>query len=378
MISLFFSGYDSYSSYRKHQPTNDTLFQDINQIPTKKIIKRKPWKNDVILSHVASPKSRSKRNKRRQTKKKKGSRWNSQQLTPQTNDRRRRRNVVHHTLGSPEEVSTCRNEQVKCLGHPYSTSTYNKESEDIASLAQASFHNTPVPCTANVHVYDHSKRLLSIEVDNNNVFQSINTCLKYNHILPPDNMMVIMYNGKAISEDWQPQMENEDNIHVCVKGKGGMQNTATYREDTESTPGNKEEGARSRETTNRHHHRTLASTSDGYQKPMKDLPDSEYSTMDSIRSTFAQTPMHTLDYDKLASTLLNKMREPRIFHKGYNPVTSLLEEVSEGREDVVHVSGALTEDQAGAFPKDENYKANVQVTDTPQFASTFSQDAEGN
>ncbi|XP_069134532.1 uncharacterized protein [Argopecten irradians] len=73
-----FSGYDSYSSYRKHQPTNDTLFQDINQMPTKKKIKRKSWKNDVILSHVASPKSKSKRNKRRQTKKKKGSRWNSQ------------------------------------------------------------------------------------------------------------------------------------------------------------------------------------------------------------------------------------------------------------------------------------------------------------
>lgn len=302
-------------------------------------------------------------------KKKKGSRWNSQQLTPQTNVRRRGRNVVHHTLGSPEEVSTCRNEQVKCLGHPYSTSTDNKESEEITSLTQASFHNNPVHCTANVHVYDHSKRLFSIEVDNNNVFQSINTCLKDNRIMPPDNMMVIMYNGKAISEDWQPEMENEDNIHVFVKGRGGMQ-----RDDFQSN--DLEDSNACNPTTSEDNDNTpdevigVRGTSGG-------------NLLQQIKDKCSFTELFSAQ-SPVVKTIRNLVSKERTSQEESNQITCLLEEYQTLIRNTTKyerggaVFGSLAEcpNIAEVLPNDEQGIAKVQVSDESQFTSTMSQGSE--
>ncbi|XP_069110046.1 uncharacterized protein, partial [Argopecten irradians] len=202
--------YHTYTGYKEDTPETDTLFEYAKPVlPRGMQKKRKSWKNTVRKSCIPNPRPGKVHKKHGQRKKKKQHRSQRIYCTNGKHRDKKKENLTHHSHSKEMEKDADTTQQRSDTGlarvHPLPIRT-----DDFLQ-----------PVRPRVHVYDHGNYLFNIDVDNYNVLYSINDEVSKKCKIPAANFM-LEYNGKAVNSNWPLHVQNEANIHLIVKGKGGM------------------------------------------------------------------------------------------------------------------------------------------------------------
>ncbi|OWF42412.1 hypothetical protein KP79_PYT24228 [Mizuhopecten yessoensis] len=234
--SSSFVGYHTYTEY-KHDRNKKERGHKPAVISIRKLKKKKPWKKVTMQTPITPPRPRL-------VKK-----------VPTGFEHSRKRNY-HHIIAKCPSITTCvehRNRKQNSVLNSIPVDSIQNVEEDIipacgkdaskistphtdcgsSSLKTSGYFtfqkrlplkrvaNNPGSQFVQAHVYHNSKYLFDIDVDNNMVFESIQTAICHKHKITSDSFL-LFFNGRLLDKTSQTMICNDENIHMTVKGVGGM------------------------------------------------------------------------------------------------------------------------------------------------------------
>ncbi|OWF42411.1 GTPase IMAP family member 4 [Mizuhopecten yessoensis] len=233
------SGFAGYSSYTEYQHDRyETRSSHIPAaVPVRKLKKPKPWKKVKIHRTVPSPlKPRLARKAPTcfQHFKKRNYHHITSKCPSFTSSVKRQNLYKNRNVRAPANsiqnvkkniIPACNMETFQHVTPPKFYAKANLES----SKSKTCWHhlpftpsaNDPESCYVRVHVYHNSKYLFNIDVDNKHAYESIQTTLYQKRVCPVGSFL-LFYNGKLLDKAGHPTISDDDNIHITVRGVGGM------------------------------------------------------------------------------------------------------------------------------------------------------------
>ncbi|XP_021370088.1 uncharacterized protein LOC110461109 isoform X13 [Mizuhopecten yessoensis] len=228
-------GYCSYTEY-KHDRYETRSSHIPAAVPVRKLKKLKPWKKVKIQPTVPSLKPQLARKAPTcfQHFKKRNYHHITSKCPSFTSSVKRQNLYKNRNVRAPANsiqnvkkniIPACNMETFQHVTPPKFYAKANLES----SKSKTCWHhlpftpsaNDPESCYVRVHVYHNSKYLFNIDVDNKHAYESIQTTLYQKRVCPVGSFL-LFYNGKLLDKAGHPTISDDDNIHITVRGVGGM------------------------------------------------------------------------------------------------------------------------------------------------------------